>query len=186
MAWRSRYRKEDTLCGISHFTCVIVAILLAMKGTTFSGLVFFCVSAITFLMSTCYHLCPTSLDALKDRIRRLDIATIYLLVAASTVAFLPPIVFLPIWLVATVLAMSVTSKVMLVKESDVILPLFATLSTLICVTSHQQSDVIRLLASTAIYGIGTFFYISDFMRWHHLVWHFFVMLAWAITASVYL
>jgi hemolysin III len=138
-----------------------------------------------YLTSTWYHAVPKS--RLKDRLRRLDHAAIYLLIAGTYTPFTLGVLGGP-WgwtlfgLVWSAAAIGVFEKLI----SGVRHPRLSTVLYLVMgwlaliairplVLNVPAEGLGWLVAGGLSYTLGTVFYTARHMRYHHLIWHLFVL-----------
>ena len=147
--------------------------------------VFAATMVLLYLSSTWYHATPESL--LKARLRRLDHAAIYLLIAGTYTPFTLGTLSGP-WgwtlfgLVWGAAAVGVSEKLI----SGVRYPRLSTILYLIMgwavlvavrplIHNVPPEGIAWLVAGGLSYTLGTVFYTARHLPYHHLIWHMFVL-----------
>ncbi len=138
-----------------------------------------------YLASTVYHAAPPG--RWRDRLRRLDHAAIYLLIAGTYTPFTLGVLggawgwslFGVVWGCA---ALGVVTKIGVgVRLSRLSTATYLAMGWLVLVAAGPLVERIDpvgltwLVAGGVCYSVGVVFYASKRLRWGHLVWHLFVL-----------
>jgi len=188
-------KKEELWNAGSHAVGIVLGVValvvLLLNDTTDSALsrlsiVFYAVSVIVlFTASTVYH--AVSNPALKARLRKFDHISIYYLIAGT---YTPMslitlkegsgwVIFYTVWgiaLLGTLYKLFYTGKL-----KKISLVLYLGMGWLIIfyinevIATMPQQGLWLLMGGGAFYTLGTIFYAMKKMKYHHVVWHFFVL-----------
>ncbi|MGK0366266.1 MAG: hemolysin III [Saprospiraceae bacterium] len=180
--------------GFGFIMSLIATYFLAKKGIAsgdeqvFWGLTIFGASlCILYLASTLYHSIPFDQPGRRAVLRRVDHIAIYFLIAGTHTPFL--LLFLPsdkavlylsiIW--GMVLLGTLYKLFFFDRWSWVSTVFYVLMGWFAVVTMPQMSDALPQISIlwVAIGGLfytgGVFFYVREKMKWHHVIWHLFVM-----------
>ena len=184
--------EEERWNYITHGIAAILMLSFAVHSEVLAGRVLSLVLAFTFLASCFYH---AALDiSLKEKLRKIDMASIYLSIGATASAYCytigSPVWNLPIFIG---LVLFVSGLVLYGEAWDrIMVPLsitFASISiTLFFVTSFVSdltSAAIYFYVGNLMYSAGLWFYVRDKVRYFHTIWHIFVTLGAVIHSSYY-
>ena len=141
-----------------------------------------------FASSTAYHAVPASNAPLKRRLRALDHATIFLLIAGTYTAFASSLlggwlghgVLAAMWALCGLGIYGVWRRG--AKQHGPIVPSLA-MGTLVVITVPQlghslaPGGIVLFVAGAAIYALGIPFYVLRRWPHHHGIWHAFVLAA---------
>jgi hemolysin III len=188
--------REEAAHAISHgagvlfgvFVLVILTVFSVLSGDgikVFSSIVYGVSMILLYLSSTLYH--GFRKEKIKNLFEIFDHSSIYLLIAGTYTPFLlnvfPSItgwaLFFVIWGLALI---GVVFKIFFVKR-------FVLLSTLLYIamgwfivfalgTLYHSLSILGfslLLWGGILYTVGTFFYLYRGFKYHHFVWHLFVL-----------
>jgi len=180
--------------GFGFLLSLVATYFLAQKGLAaedaqvFWGLIVFGSSlCVLYLASTLYHSIPFTLPERRALFRRVDHIAIYFLIAGTHTPFL--LLFLPpeksmlyLSLIWGMVAIGTIYKLFFFDRWS----WFSTVFYVImgwsgAVTIPQMSDdlsstaVMWILIGGLFYSAGVFFYVREKMRWHHVIWHLFVL-----------
>lgn len=188
---------EEIANGITHGIGVILAIaalatmigFAAQRGDTqhivacsiFGGALIF-----TYTASTIYH--STPLPTVKFVFRTLDHSAIFVLIAGTYTPFM--LIGLPAamgWQVlATIWLLAILGIVLRLvwkgRRHKIIVSLYISMGWIIVLTfkpmsEHVPMEGVVLLAEGGIaYMVGVAFYLWRRLRYHHAIWHVFVLL----------
>lgn len=140
---------------------------------------------VLYLASTAYHLAPVSL--LKSRMRRLDHAAIFLLIAGTYTPFTLGVLggawgwtlFGLVWGAAALgVGQKLIGGVRFPRLSTV---LYVTMGWLVLIAVRPliqrmpPAGLVWLLAGGALYTLGVGFYAAPRLRYGHFIWHLFVL-----------
>jgi|SRR6188768_2803690 len=141
-----------------------------------------------FVSSTAYHAVPANNAALKRRLRAIDHATIFLVIAGTYTAFASSLlggwvghaILAAMWALCGLGIYGVWRRGAQVHGP--IIPSFA-MGTLVVLTVPQLAHslapdgVVLFVAGAAIYALGVPFYVLRRWPHHHGIWHAFVIAA---------
>jgi hemolysin III len=141
-----------------------------------------------FVSSTVYHAVPASNVPLKKRLRALDHATIFLLIAGTYTAFASTLlggwvghsVLAAMWALCALGIYGVWRRG--ARQHGPIVPSLA-MGTLVVLTVPQlahglaPNGIALFVAGAAIYALGIPFYVLRRWPHHHGIWHAFVLAA---------
>ena len=172
MSQHGRTIREEASNAITHLPVGCYACYELLDGN--SNTIFLLFSAFTFFFSFLYHI--TRYGVYKTIFRRLDIASIFWLVAASVFAFLPAFVGLPVLVLCFLLSIPVVKTGTSTIFTDSALIILTIACFMLTVVFSQQWPIIGL--GVLFYGCGLPFYFKDETKWAHLIWHLFVIAGW--------
>ena len=181
MTWRNRNIIEETLCWITHFVAFLFVLFFLLVTTSTTGMLFLFAGMLVFLSSTLYHSISKTQFVEKDFARSIDVASIYFLVAATASLVISGTLLYFLLVLGMVLSVLVIKEKITSRVSDILLPLFATITIVLCLATSWSW---LLLIGFFAYAVGTLFYLSDHRKWHHFIWHLFVMLGYAIHVMI--
>ncbi len=193
----ARYHQlEEKSHAISHaigaLLSVIGTLLLIQKSfelpdvaQSIAAIAFGVSLILLYSCSACYHACTHAKH--KARWRKLDHAAIYVLIAGSYTPFTMIsmrdswgfYLVLVIWAIA--IAGVVLEFVAHLKFKRLSLVLYLVMGWLVMVaigplTTHVPADGLWwLIVGGLFYSGGVIFYVMRKLRYHHLIWHLFVM-----------
>lgn len=190
--------------GIGFLFAISALVLLIIKGVRYkdslylvSVIIYASSMIILFLNSTLYHGFPNS--KVKDIFEKFDHSSVYLLIAGTytpyclvVVGGTKGIVICTIqWTLALI---GVVSKVIWIdKFVKLHVANFLIMGWLIILfvneiyTSMSTGGFMLLFSGGVLYSIGTLFYIFSWFKFHHFVWHLFVLFAsFSVFLSIYL
>ena len=196
MASTLRSPREELANALSHGVGLLLAIAatpVLIIGTASHGnaanivgsSVFAVTLVLLYLSSTWYHAAPMS--RLKDRLRRLDHAAIYLLIAGTYTPFTLGVLDGP-WgwtlfgLVWGAAAIGVCEKLISgIRYPRLSTVLYLAMGWLVLIAIRPlmlnvpAQGLGWLVAGGLSYTAGTVFYAAQRLPYNHLVWHLFVM-----------
>lgn len=164
---------------------VVGAVRTGGAGIITGSSVFGAAMILLYLASTGYHAAPPG--ALKDRLRRVDHAAIYLLIAGTYTPFTLGVLGGPwgwtlfgvVWGMA---ALGASTKLAVgIRRPGLSTALYLGMGWLILVAIVPVVRLVPaaglawLFAGGLMYTIGAGFFAAPRMRWGHVVWHVFVM-----------
>jgi hemolysin III len=194
-AWEYR-RSELVADAFVHVTGIVLAVLGAILFVLDAGSrdqrslvavgIYLLTLCFLFAMSAAYNLWPVS--PIKWRLRRLDHAAIYLLIAGTYTAFLLPLersgplmLLLAIWLAAVA---GVVLKLRYPGRFDrvsIALYLFLGWSGLLVfhqlAASFSQRTIVLIFLGGVLYSVGVIFHVWSQLRYQNAIWHGFVLAA---------
>jgi hemolysin III len=167
-------------------TCVLMtAAVGTLPAAAVVGILIYCIGLVTmFAASAAYNL--ASRRALKEVLRRVDHAAIFVMIAGSYTPFAVTVggksgsaMLAAVWAVAAIgIAIKLRYPRRLEKLSILIylaqgwLVLFA-LDPIASALSHEA--LVLLLAGGIVYTLGVPFHLMEWMRFHNVIWHCFVL-----------
>ena len=166
----------------------VLIIGAASRGSTANVVgssVFAATLVLLYLSSTWYHAAPKS--PLKDRLRRLDHAAIYLLIAGTYTPFTLGVLggrwgwalFGLVWGAAAIGVCEKLVSGIRHPRLSTILYLVMGWSVLIVIRplllNVPAEGIAWLVAGGLSYTVGTVFYTAHRLPYHHLIWHLFVL-----------
>jgi hemolysin III len=169
---KHRGQAEETFNALSHLLLAAAAGLL-LVFTPVKLSVFFLASFLTFSASAIYH---AALGEMKAHYRKLDIASIFLLVPATVHDMLPLTASLAFIMTAGFLALLTLQENLPDTFTDVALITLAVAAGMLGYLFGSSS--VALLLGLAFYGAGLPFYFLGDRQWMHAVWHVFVSVGW--------
>jgi len=141
---------------------------------------FFLASFITFYASYGYH--SSSEFVIKEMRRQLDIAAIYLLVAASVFESIPQVFGITFFIIAFLTSIPVILGIAQDFYSDFTI-IFLSCVAVIMVCIFCVGNVLNLLIGVSFYFAGLWFYFQSEKKWMHTIWHLFVCAGWLVHVS---
>jgi hemolysin III len=164
---------------------LILAVIKAKTGLEITSVAFFMsASILLYTMSTLYHSLP--IGKAKNVFERFDHLAIYLLIAGSYTPFClltiggkrGLILFIVQWSLAIigVVLKSIWINRFVVIHVLIFLGMGWSITTMFGPLMELSTGGILLLLFGGIsYSIGTLFYVFSWFKFHHAVWHFFVL-----------
>lgn len=192
-----KYSRKEELAnvmthGIGIILSVIGSIFLVRKAIAHGDLwhvVSFVIFGVSLLLmyasSTIYHLIQK--PDYKIALRKLDHAMIYILIAGTYTPLLLTnlrstsgwIMFAVIWLFAlTGISIKLTTEFQSKWISAIIYLGMGWLAIFIAPTMFEklsQTSIFLILSGGLFYSTGVFFYLRRTLRFHHAIWHLFVL-----------
>lgn len=187
---------EEIASSLSHGAGIVLsigglALLVARAALSGSALAISAVSVfgatlvLAYTASTLYHAIP--IERAKPILRALDHVAIFLLIAGTYTPFtwlaLPPVrgwaLFALIWALAII--GSVLEFLPRPRHRALAVSLYlamgwaAVIAIVPLEASLTRAGLILLLAGGAAYTFGVPFYLLRRLRWHHPIWHLFVL-----------
>ena len=189
---------EEMLHAVSHgigiiFGIVGLAVLIVLSSFHgkeihfFSYLIYGCSFIFLYTVSTLYHAIP--FKAAKAYLKICDHSAIYIFIAGSYTPFVllhlktttSYILLIIVWfftLCGCVLKLFLTGKYRLLSTLLYVLMGWLVLVDMNALRSHLPSQALfYLLLGGALYTVGAGFYLLRHIPFHHVVWHFFVLIA---------
>jgi hemolysin III len=176
--------------GVGALLSIAALVLLIIKADTglelFSVLIFSLSSMMLYTMSTLYHAFPKGTT--KNVFRRFDHLSIYLLIAGTYTPFSlllldtrrALILFIFEWTLAII---GIVFKSIWIRKFVIIHVLIFLLMGWACIIYNQQimsaMDIrgfVLLLLGGVSYSIGVIFFAFELFKFHHAIWHFFVLI----------
>ena len=192
--------------GLGFILGIIATVLMLSKtdnlppNLTFGLSVFGFSLMFLYLSSTLYHSIPFNKPKTKDLFRRIDQTAIYWLIAGTNTPFY--FFFLEgktLWISLSIMWFMALCgsayKLLYTDERErVNLLLYAIMGASGYLTIPQMSEALTqsilnwVLLGGLFYTLGIVFYVWEKMRWHHVIWHLFVLAGsaahfWAIWMS---
>lgn len=189
------------IAGIVATVIMLQKSIDVQQGNVVVGLSIFGFSLMfLYLSSTLYHSIPFNRPHTKDLFRRIDQTAIYWLIAGTNTPFY--FLFLEgkmlwislalMWLMA--LGGSIYKLFYRDERESVNLALYLFMAASGYFTIPQMSEAFTqsilnwVLLGGLFYTLGIIFYLWEKMRWHHVIWHLFVLAGsaahfWAIWIS---
>jgi hemolysin III len=192
--------EEEVVNSISHILSavitILVTLLLGIKNNFHLNLfplyVMACCMSWVFFASYLYH--STKKQPQKERNRFVDMSAIYIAIIGNGCAFallsksitlivlcITILTILSIFLMFN-LCLKVDSKKAVFVFPYILMGWIAIFpaSGLFENTYAQFPQIFFLLGGGIAYSIGIIFFIKDTTKWYHAIWHFFVMLGFAL------
>jgi len=176
---KSRPIVEERINAFSHLLPCIIAFSYAFNSPI-AKVPFFLFSTCTFLFSFLYHSTNDDL-LLKIARQQLDITSIFWLIPASMVEYLPPI---PGYLFFTVaITLSIPTIFFYIPErfTDAMLVMLSIFGFILAIAFFDRFNMV-FFVGLGVYAIGLPFYFKGERPWMHMVWHAFVCGGWAVHA----
>ncbi len=190
--------KEEIANSVTHGIGMVLGItalvLLSIKSSymnnsvyTLSVVTYGITLIILYMNSTFYHGFPPS--KVKDIFEKLDHSSVYLLIAGTYTPYCLVAIGgskgLTIFLIQWVLALTGITLKSIWIERFVLLHVLIYLGmgwTIIffggtIMESLDTLGFVFLLIGGISYSVGVLFYVFDWFKYHHLVWHIFVVIA---------
>lgn len=192
--------------GLGFLFGIVVTILMLKKADTLTINMLFGISIFGFslmflyLSSTLYHSIPFDKPKTKDLFRRIDQTAIYWLIAGTNTPFY--FFFLEgkvLWFSLFIMWLMAFSgslyKLFYTDERESVnLLLYGVMAASGYLTIPQMSETLTqsilnwVLLGGLFYTLGIVFYLWEKMRWHHVIWHLFVLAGsaahfWAVWIS---
>lgn len=194
--------------GLGFLFGIIATILMLKKSGSLSSVnavwalsIFGFSLMFLYLSSTLYHSIPFTLPKTKDLFRRIDQTAIYWLIAGTNTPFY--VFYLEgkmMWISLTIMwLMAVAGSIYKLFYTDeresVNLLLYGIMGASGYMTIPQMSETLTqsiinwVLLGGLFYTLGIIFYLREKMRWHHVIWHLFVLAGsaahfWAVWLSL--
>jgi hemolysin III len=173
------------LFAVAAAVILLAAAIGTLSAADLAGLIVYCIGLLAmFAASAAYNL--ISRRDLKEKLRRLDHAAIFVMIAGSYTPFALTVggsagrlMLVAVWVIA---AVGITIKLRFPRRLDkfsVLLYLaqgWIVLLALKRVTAALPSDALwLLLAGGIVYTLGVPFHLMERMRFHNAIWHMFVL-----------
>ncbi len=192
-------RMEERLNYLTHGVAAIVSIfglyylieggVASKDGLLLTGFIIFglCMLAV-FIASTSYHWVKTTIW--KRRLRVVDHAAIYLMIAGSYTPFIMGNLRegLGLWMLVLVWGFALAGMIFKIlirhqmdkyKYLDLVIYIFigslAVFFIKPIIASVALGGIVLLLVGGASYLVGTYFYSNDNIPYNHAIWHLFVI-----------
>lgn len=190
--------KEEIANSITHGIGMLLGItalvLLAVKSSyvnsplyTVSVVIYGISLIILYMNSTFYHGFPPS--KVKDIFEKLDHSSVYLLIAGTYTPYCLIAIGGPLGI--TICAIQWGLAIIGITLKSIWIDRFVILHVLIylgmgwtiiffgrtIIASLNTVGFLLLLTGGISYSVGVLFYVFDWFKYHHLVWHLFVVLA---------
>lgn len=172
MSQTGRTLNEEVLNAFSHLPVAILSLVLLLLSC--SHFVFLTFSFFTFFFSFLYHISRDKKR--KMRFRKLDVASIFWLIAASVFHFLPLGISVFVFTICAILSVPVIRSGTSTVFTDIALVILATFVMILVFIFSDSWQGIGL--GVFFYGLGLPFYLNDKKKWSHLIWHIFVIAGW--------
>lgn len=174
--------------GLAIAALVVLVVLSSMFGTvwhTVSFSIYGATLVILYLSSTLYHSFPHG--KVKNIFKIFDHAAIYLLIAGTYTPIslitlrggLGWAIFTVVWIIAV---SGIVFKVFFVKKFKILSTLlYIAMGWLIVIAikplflALNDTSVIFLVLGGVLYTAGTIFYAWRSLKYHHAIWHLFVL-----------
>ncbi len=190
---------NSVLHGIGAIFSIVALILLILHSISLHSIAYIISYTIfgsslilLYCLSTLHH--SISGKRAKHVFLVLDYAAIYILIAATFTPFLAAILGLKntlnivllivIWILAIT---GITLSSVFSKRIKTIAPAFyipmGWLAVFILKPLQQSAGtqaVTLLIAGGVAYSLGTYFYLNDHKKYHHAIWHIFVLIGSAL------
>lgn len=185
--------EEEKWNYITHGIGAIFMLCYVINSQVPTGKVLSLFLAFTFLASACYH---SAMDIeVKERLRKIDMASIYLSIGATASAFCHTVAS-PIWYAPLLVGLSLFIVSLLAygeiwdKVMVSLSVLFASLSVVVFFqASYGQPEDFEASSyfylGNVFYSAGLWFYVRDKSKYFHTIWHVFVLLGAVIHSSYY-
>ncbi|MFO7718345.1 MAG: hemolysin III family protein [Desulfohalobium sp.] len=187
---------EERANALTHGIGVVascIGLMLLLNGTTFTGtperaiggLIFGVSLVLLYLASTLYH--SLSSPRAKHIWRKLDHAAIFILIAGTYTPFMLLVVEGPLaWTILSLvwglaIAGTVCTWCLIGRFKRLFLAVYIAMGWLCVLTIHEilhntpTSAFICLVLGGLLYTGGTIFYGWSRLRFHHAIWHLFVL-----------
>lgn len=193
-------KKIETLNTLSHLLGTIIGIVLLITGIIirkqmnqflFMGFMIYTATfTFLFLTSTLYHYANFCNSKFKRILRLLDHSAIYIFIAGSYTPFLvriftgtPRIISLSIiWSIAIIgVIFKITTVGNFDRLKNISVGLYILMGWLSVFMIYHiykilgLGPVLLLALGGIVYSIGTYFYKNNKLIYHHVIWHFFVL-----------
>lgn len=175
--------------GVGALFSIVALVLLLLKADTVKetivGIVFSLSSLLLYIMSTLFHSFPKGRT--KNVFQRFDHLSIYCLIAGtytpfSLLLFKPLIAYSLLgfqWALAILGIIFKSIWISKFKYIHVIIFLLMGWSCIIFIKSLVAAlagpGIVWLLLGGLSYSIGVIFYVFALFKFHHAIWHFFVL-----------
>lgn len=176
--------------GVGAILSIVALVLLLIKAEslkeTIVVTIFSLSSLMLYLMSTLFHSFPKGTT--KNVFQRFDHLAIYLMIAGTYTPFslllLKPSTAYPLlafqWVLAIVGIILKAIWVRKFKHVHIIIFLLMGWSSIVLIKpiieAFSGMGVMFLLLGGISYSIGVIFYVFSLFKFHHAIWHLFVML----------
>lgn len=176
--------------GVGAILSIVALVLLLIKAEslkeTIVVTIFSLSSLMLYLMSTLFHSFPKGTT--KNVFQRFDHLAIYLMIAGTYTPFslllLKPSTAYPLlafqWVLAIVGIILKAIWVKKFKHVHIIIFLLMGWSSIVLIKpiieAFSGMGVMFLLLGGISYSIGVIFYVFSLFKFHHAIWHLFVML----------
>jgi hemolysin III len=176
--------------GVGAILSIVALVLLLIKAEslkeTIVVTIFSLSSLMLYLMSTLFHSFPKGTT--KNVFQRFDHLAIYLMIAGTYTPFslllLKPSTAYPLlafqWVLAIVGIILKAIWIKKFKHVHIIIFLLMGWSSIVLIKpiieAFSGMGVMFLLLGGISYSIGVIFYVFSLFKFHHAIWHLFVML----------
>ena len=175
----------SVLFSITATVILLVAAVGRLSAADTAGLAVYCIGLIgMFAASAAYNLAPR--PNLKEILRRLDHAAIFVMIAGSYTPFALLLggasgraMLIAVWVIA---AAGIVIKLRFPRRLDKLSVLLylaqgwiVVLALDPVVASLPSQAVWLLLAGGIVYTLGVPFHLMEWMRFHNAIWHVFVL-----------
>lgn len=175
--------------GVGVLFSIVALILLVIKADTFKEsivvIVFSLSSLMLYVMSTLFHAFPKGKT--KRVFQRFDHLSIYGLIAGTytpfTVLLFEPKIAYPLlifqWVLAIVGIVFKSIWINKFKYIHILIFLFMGWSVIVFIQPLMAAlagpGLVLLILGGVSYSIGVIFYVLALFKFHHAIWHFFVL-----------
>lgn len=175
-----RHRQEETWNAVTHAFGVGMCFSFFVTGTPATKIIS-AMLCCTFFCSVLYH--GTERGSRKSLYRMLDMASIHATIACTSIAYLFPHNLL-YWCVLCLFAGAVGCQYIVSHYGTKLLERAAVktfvANGLLCLSIVLFSSAplsSMFIVGCAVYLVGLYFYIHDYVPYYHTVWHIFVLFA---------
>jgi len=173
------------LFSIAAATLLLIGAIGTLPAAIFIGLIVYSIGLIgMFVASAAYNLVPH--HGLKEILRRLDHAAIFVMIAGSYTPFALVVggaaghaMLLAVWAIAAAGVAMVLRFPRRFGKLSVLLYLFQGWIVLLAlnsiVASLPSQAFVMLLAGGIVYTLGVAFHLMERLRFHNVIWHIFVL-----------
>lgn len=173
------------LFGIAAAAALLAAAASRLSAADLAGIVVYCAALLgMFAASAAYNL--VSPWGMKEVLRRLDHAAIFIMIAGTYTPLALAVrggagygMLAAVWMVA---AAGITIKLRFPRRYDKLLILLylaqgwmAVFALGPIVSSLPAHALIMLLAGGVLYTLGVPFHLMEWLRFHNVIWHLFVL-----------
>lgn len=183
VSWAQKSPEEERWNSITHALGLGFFLILSLSSVTTIQKIYSLTVCMTMFLSTMYH----GVESQKNKIkfRRLDMMSIHVLISSTGFCYVYRFDggffdCAPLLLVGLCSSGYVYIKYGQPFFEKISVPLYV-LSGMICLVSvlvvngEPSGEMAYFASGVAVYLMGLIFYLRDYKKWYHTLWHLFVL-----------
>jgi len=185
VSWAEKSSEEEKWNSVTHSFGFGLFLAFILCDLTLLERVYSFGASLTLFLSTAYH--STENPRKKSLFRMLDMASIHLLISTTSVCYIYNLGG-NIWhcVPSVLVGLACTSFSVLSYGKDfsenIAVPLYVLAGTLclvsvLSVKADSGGSLFYFALGTVVYLLGLLFYLRDYKKWYHTMWHLFVLAA---------